>query len=53
MHKSFGEDLDVCNVFLDISKAFDKVWHDDIIFKLKPNGVSDKLLNLISNYLTF
>ena len=53
MHKSSGEDLDVCIVFLDISKVFDKVWHDDIIFKLKPNGVSDKLLNLISNYLTF
>ena len=29
------EGLDVRSVFFDISKAFDKVWHDDIIFKLK------------------
>ena len=27
--------VDVRGVFLDISKAFDKVWHDEIIFKLK------------------
>ena len=31
-------------MFLDISKAFDKVWHDDLIFKLKQNGISGKLL---------
>ena len=27
--------VDVRGVFLDLSKAFDKVWHDGIIFKLK------------------
>ena len=27
--------IDVSGVFLDISKAFDKVWHDGIIFKLE------------------
>ena len=29
-------------VFLDISKAFDKVWHDSLIFKLQENGISCK-----------
>ena len=29
------EFFDVGLVFLDISKAFDKVWHDGIIYKLK------------------
>ena len=34
---AFDEDttVDVRGVFLDLSKAFDKVWHDGIIFKLK------------------
>ena len=32
-------------VFLDISKAFGKVWHKGFIFKLKQNGVTDKILN--------
>ena len=38
-------------VFLDISKAFDKVWHEGLIFKLKQNGVSGKLLKLFESYL--
>ena len=38
-------------VFLDISKAFDKVWHEGVIFKLKCNGISGKLLNFFENYL--
>ena len=38
-------------VFLDISKAFDKVWCEGLIVKLKKNGISDSLLKLFQNYL--
>ena len=38
-------------VVLDISKTFDKVWHDGIIFYLKAYGVGDELLSLLKNYL--
>ena len=53
IHKSFDIriSLEVRAVFLDISKAFDKVWHDGLIFKLKQNGVSGPVLNLLTNYL--
>ena len=37
---------------MDISKAFDKVWHDGLVFKLKQNGASGSLLKLLANYLT-
>ena len=37
---------------LDISKAFDKVWHKYLTFKLKPYGIDGKLLKLLENYLT-
>ena len=43
--------LEVRAVFLDISKAFDKVWHDGLIFKLKQNGVCGGLLSLLMSYL--
>ena len=38
-------------VFQDLSKAFDKVWHDGLIYKLKSLGISGSRLKLIQNYL--
>ena len=38
-------------VFLDISKAFDKVWQIGLLFKLKAYGVDGELLSLLENYL--
>ena len=37
---------------MDISKAFDKVWHEGLIFNLKCNGISGKLLICFENYLS-
>ena len=39
-------------VFLDFSKAFDKVWHEGLLYKLECNGISGNLLNLIRNFLS-
>ena len=54
IHQSFDSSptLEVRAVFMDISKAFDKVWHDGLIFKLKQNGVSGTLLKLFGDYLS-
>ena len=38
-------------IFLDISKAFDKVWHIGLLFKLKAYGIDGELLSLLENYL--
>ena len=45
------ENLQTRSVYLDMSKAFDKVWHDGLIFKLNENGVTGNLLELIRDYL--
>ena len=38
-------------VFLDMSKAFDKVWHEGRLFKLKIYGIGGKLQGLLKDYL--
>ena len=38
-------------VFLDISEAFNNVWHEALIFKLKVYGIEVELLSLSENYL--
>ena len=37
---------------MDLSKAFDKVWHQGLLFKLESFGVCGKLLNLLKDYLS-
>ena len=53
IYQSFDNNLEVRAAFLDISKAFDKVWHKGLTFKLKQNDISDKLLNIITDFLSF
>ena len=43
--------LEVRGVFLDISKAFDRVWHKGLLFKLKSNGIEGNLYNLLQSFL--
>ena len=39
--------IDVSGVFRDISKTFDKVWYEGILFKLTTHRVNDKMLTLL------
>ena len=39
----------VRGVFLDIFKAFDKVWHDGLLYKLKAYGIQGELLLLLKS----
>ena len=48
---SFDNSLEVRGVFLDISKAFLKVWHNGRIYKLNQNGIKDKLLCVLIDFL--
>ena len=53
IHEAFEnpKSLEVRAVFLDISKAFDKVWHEGLIFKLMQNGIHGNILKLFKSYL--
>ena len=47
----YNPTIDVIGVFLDITKAFDEVWHKGILFKLESYGIRGELLNLFKDYL--
>ena len=53
IHSAFDCDIpkEVRSVYLDISKAFDKVWHEGLIFKLKQHGVSGHMLSILTDFL--
>ena len=48
---SFDDSYKVRGVFLDISEVFDEVSDEEIIHKLKCNGISRNLLRLLTYFL--
>ena len=48
---SLDEGLEVRGVFLDISEAFNKIWHERLFYKLQQNGISGELLNILIDFL--
>ena len=50
--QSFDNKQYSCMFFCDISKAFDRVWHKGLIFKLKQNGIEGAFLDWLADYLS-
>ena len=51
IYKSFDDGYEVRSVFLDILKAFDKVWHQGLHCKLRQNPTSVELLSTLTDFL--
>ena len=45
IYNSFDDGCEITGIFLDVSKVFDKIWHNGLIYKFKQNGVGGNLLN--------
>ena len=50
--QTFDNDQFSCMIFCDMSKAFDRVWHRGLLFKLRQHGIAGPLLKRISDYLS-
>ena len=42
----------VCGIVFGISKAFDKVLHDGLIFSLRQNGICSEMINILQDFLS-
>ena len=49
--KAIDEGKEIRVIFCDISKAFDRVWHKGLLFKLRRMGISGPLLDWFRSYL--
>ena len=50
--QALDKEKEVRVIFLDISKAFDKVWHKGLLHKLQLSGISGQLLAWLKDYLS-
>ena len=50
--QAFDTNMFSCIVFCDVSKAFVRVWHKGLLFKLRQNGIDGKLLEWLNSYLS-
>ena len=51
IYQSLDDGLETKDIFLDIWKLFDNVCYENILFKLKQNGISGNLLNVTTDFL--
>ena len=49
--KAIDEGKELRALFCDISKAFDRVWHNGLLYKLKTVGITGRLLQWFNDYL--
>ena len=49
--KAFDDKQSTCMVFCDVSKAFDRVWHRGLLFKLRQYGITGNAIKWLAAYL--
>ena len=52
IYENLEKGKDICLVFLDVSKAFDKVDHQGLLLKLEQMGIDGDLLLWLNSYLS-
>ncbi|GFU87607.1 RNA-directed DNA polymerase from mobile element jockey [Trichonephila clavipes] len=52
IHHGFQNNQATGMFFVDIAKAFDKIWHDGVLSKMMRLGFSDQLIKIIHSYLS-
>jgi hypothetical protein len=52
IHKVLEAGRETCLVFLDVSNAFDRVWHSGLLHKLRCLGIEGNFFDWICDYLT-
>ena len=54
IYKAFDANpsLEMRRAFLELSRAFDKVWHEGLLYKLRPMGIYEHFFALVDSFLS-
>jgi hypothetical protein len=52
IHRALEEGKEITLVFLDVSKAFDRVWHSGLLHKVRCMGIEGRLFDWLCDYLS-
>ena len=52
IHCNLDNGDEILSVFLDLTKAFDKVWHKGLLYKIRRCGINGNLYKWIESYLS-
>ena len=52
IYQGLDDGEEIAMIFLDLSKAYDRVWHTGLLHKLKKIGIRGSLLDWFKSYLT-
>ncbi|KAL4148923.1 hypothetical protein QTP88_003061 [Uroleucon formosanum] len=52
LSQNFNNNIKTASIFLDVEKAFDRVWHAGLLFKLSQLNISTEIVKIIESFLT-
>ncbi|MFZ2538543.1 MAG: reverse transcriptase family protein [Oscillospiraceae bacterium] len=52
IYMGFDNEMEIAVIFLDVTKAFDRVWHEGLLLKLNRIGIKGNLFKWCQSYLS-
>lgn len=52
IHEAFKQKDVAATIFLDVAKAFDRVWHEGLLYKMTNFGISEDIVKIIDSFLS-
>ncbi|KAL4104985.1 hypothetical protein QTP88_020260 [Uroleucon formosanum] len=52
LSQNFNNNINTASIYLDVEKAFDRVWHAGLLFKLSQLNIPTDIVKIIESFLT-
>lgn len=52
LSQNFNNNINTASIFLDVEKAFDRVWHAGLLYKLSQLNIPTEIVKIIESFLT-